>query len=180
MNETNCNLQNKDKCPLSSNYLASNVIYQAKVTKTDEKDKKLYIGMTAHLFKYHFSNHMKWFCNLKYAKETALFTYIWDLKNEGKDFIVKWSILKGMKGYETGVTRCNLCLEEKLHIIEADKKYLLNKWIEVFSKCRHRIKFSITNFKCANTRKWKRHVVVVMIPYIPLEWRDATHKKGII
>ena len=166
--ETNCNCRNKDKCPLSGNCLASNVIYQAEVTKTDNKDKELYIGMTAHPLKHRFSNHMKSFRDPKYAKETALSTYIWDLKNEGKEFIVNWSILKRMKGYESGAARCNLCLEEKLYIMKADKKYLLNKRTEIFSKCRHRTKFSIKNFKDANTGKWKRHAVVTT-PHIPLE-----------
>ena len=86
--ETNCNCRNKDKCPLSGNCLASNVIYQAEVTKTDDKDKKLYIGMVAHPFKHRFNNHTKSFRDPKYPKETALSTHIWDLKNEGKEFIV--------------------------------------------------------------------------------------------
>ena len=123
------------------------------MTKTNDKEKKLYIGITADPFKHRFSNHMKSFRDPKYAKETALSTYIWDLKNEGKEFIVKWSILKRMKGYESGVARCNLCLEEKPDIMKTDKKYLLNKRTEIFSKCRHRTKFSIKNFKDANTGK---------------------------
>ena len=37
--------------------------------------------------------------------------------------------------------------------MKADKKYLLNKRAEIFSKCRHGTIFSIKNFKDANTGK---------------------------
>jgi hypothetical protein len=32
-----------------------------------------------------------------------------------------------VKGYENDAKRCNHCLEEKLHILKADKNTLLNK-----------------------------------------------------
>ena len=42
---------------------------------------------------------------------------------------------------------CNLCLEEKPCIMKADKKYLLNKRAEIFSKCRHKNKHKIYTMK---------------------------------
>ena len=41
---------------------------------------------------------------------------------------------------------CNLCLAEKLEIIKADKKRLLNKRTELVSKCRHENRFYLCNF----------------------------------
>ena len=42
-------------------------------------------------------------------------------------------ILKCTKGYESGAKLCNLCLEEKLFIMKAYKKNLLNKRSEINS-----------------------------------------------
>ena len=42
-----------------------------------------------------------------------------------------------------GAKRCNLCLAEKLAILQADQRTLLNKRSEFVSKCRHRNKFKL-------------------------------------
>ena len=48
------------------------------------------------------------------------------------------AILKRAAAYSSGlVKRCNLCLVEKLCIMEAGQKDLLNKRYEIISKCRH-------------------------------------------
>ena len=43
-----------------------------------------------------------------------------------------------------------LCITEKLHILKADKSYLLNKRSELISKCRHENKFHLINFHSDN------------------------------
>ena len=103
--------------------------------------------MTAHPFKHRYNNHTKLFRDHKYSNKTVLSNYMWGLKDEGKDFTVNWSILKHAKGYESGAKLCNLCLEEKLFIMKADKKNLLNNQTEIFSTCRHRNKFLINKIK---------------------------------
>ncbi|PIK34222.1 hypothetical protein BSL78_28957 [Apostichopus japonicus] len=49
------------------------------------------------------------------------------------------------KAYSNESKRCNLCLTEKLIIINTDKRTLLNKRPELISKCRHENKFYIYN-----------------------------------
>ena len=46
-----------------------------------------------------------------------------------------------------GAARCNLCLEEKVCLLEADKKRILNKRSELFAKCCHRNSFSARKFE---------------------------------
>ena len=123
--------------------MTSNIIYKAEISQADSTEKKFYIGMTAHPFKHRYNNHTKSFRDHKYSNKTVLSNYVWGLKDEGKDFTVNWSILKRAKGYESGAKLCNLCLEEKLFIMKADKKNLLNKQTEIFSTCRHGNKFLI-------------------------------------
>ena len=51
-------------------------------------------------------------------------------------------ILKQASSYRSGAKSCNLCLQEKLEILKGDKKRLLNRRCELFSKCCHRKSFS--------------------------------------
>lgn len=145
--DNHCNCRSKETCPLPGNCMTPNVIYKAEVSQPESQENKLYIGMTAHPFKSRYNNHMKSFRDHKYSNETVLSSFIWKLKNEGKKFLVKWSIMKRAQGYKSGANRCNLCLEEKLCIMKAEGKDLLNKRTEIFSKCRHRNKFLINKFK---------------------------------
>ena len=76
-----------------------------------------------------------------------------NLKNKERDFSIKWSILKRVSPRTAGRSKCNLCLEEKLCILESDSALTLNKRSELFSKCRHRYMFSARNFKRSRNSK---------------------------
>ena len=51
----------------------------------------------------------------------------------------------------TCLKKCNLCLNEKLAIIDDPDKNLLNKRSEVISQCCHRNKFKLVNLKSRKT-----------------------------
>ena len=150
--ERNCNCRVKEECPLSGKCLSESVVYKAEITPTDDGDTKEYVGMTAGSFKNRFSNHKKSFNNARYSTETELSKYVWKLKESEKKFSIKWSLLKQVPACRAGGKRCNLCLEEKLYILELNKDRALNKRSELFAKCRHRNKFSAQKFKIANAR----------------------------
>ena len=59
---------------------------------------------------------MKSFRNKIYANETVLSKYIWELKDAGKEFDIKWTILKRTSGYNKIKSYCKLCLPEKYAI----------------------------------------------------------------
>ena len=52
-----------------------------------------------------------------------------------------WAIVKHANTYKSGRRTCNLCLAEKICILNAEKNLLLNKRSELLSKCRHENKF---------------------------------------
>ena len=64
------------------------------VTTRNTNTTKHYIGMTANTFKERNRDHIKSFQNRKYSNDTELSKYIWNLKENGQDFDVTWSILK--------------------------------------------------------------------------------------
>ena len=51
--------------------------------------------------------------------------------NKERDFITKWSILKRVSPRTAGRSTCNLCLDEKLSILESDSARTLNKRSEL-------------------------------------------------
>ena len=101
---------------------------------------KQYIGLAGNTFKKRFNNHTKSLRLEKYKKETELSKYVWDLKDKGKDFEIKYNIVcqSNTTTRKSGI--CNLCLEEKFYILcvkQENKVNLLNKRSEMISKCRH-------------------------------------------
>ena len=76
--------------------------------------------------------------------------YIWSLKDENKDFDIKWSILKKCSEYSIVSKSCNLCFLEKLEMCNfKEKDRLLNKRLDLASKCRHENKYILMN--CSGT-----------------------------
>ena len=81
------------------------------------------------------------------AKSTTLSKYIWDLKMQGTDYELKWEVLKQCSPYRCGARVCDLCLTEKLIILQASEESTLNKHSEIMQKCRHRNKFKLKSVK---------------------------------
>ena len=145
--ERKCNCRKKEECPLKGNCLVESVIYKA--TLKTEKENFEYIGATEKAFKTRFYNHKKTFTNEKYKNETKLSTCIWELKDNNITYELEWDILKKCKPYVCGSRRCDICLQEKLFIMQYNRTNtcLLNTRSEIMNKCRHSNKYKIWNFK---------------------------------
>ena len=131
INEKTCSCRAESKCPLDGKCLTTSIVYKAEITPTD--------ALT----------------HAKYAKETELSKYAWNLKETGRLFTIKWSIIKCVPAYIAGGRSCNLCLEEKLLIMKSNKEKTLNKRSELFAKCRHK--------KSSARRTLKARVLIVLI-----------------
>ena len=55
-NEKLCNCRSKTNCPVDKKWCLNNVIYQAKIS-TSENDHKIYIGSTKRTFKSRYYEH---------------------------------------------------------------------------------------------------------------------------
>ena len=142
----NCPRRKKATCPLEGKCLTSSIVYSAEVTTYGSKDNgKLYIGLTEGPFKKRYYNHMQSIKKKKHRHDTELSTYIWKLKRKKKRFSIKWSIVTKSRAYSNKTKKCDLCISEKLAIVNADKRILLNSRSELVSKCRHENKFYLTN-----------------------------------
>ena len=142
-----CNCKKKDECPLNGNCQVEAVIYKAIVTTNENQFE--YIGSTEKSFKSRYYNHTKSFRNEKYQNETKLSRCVWDLKEENKNYELKWSILYQSKPYKCGSRKCDLCLSEKYQIMIHTNRIncqLLNSRSEIMNKCRHSNKYKINQY----------------------------------
>ena len=119
----------------------------ANVSTDDDPLGKSYIGLTEGSFKLRFNQHTSSFKHEKHSNCTELSKHVWKLKNKGKQYNIKWSIITKASPYNNKSKRCNLCIAEKFHILNFKGNNLLKKMDELVSKCHHEIKFYITNYK---------------------------------
>ena len=155
VNDLQCNCRVKQNCPLNGKCLSHCIVYKAEVNTSSEKHT--YYGLCEGEFKSRYNNHTKSFRSRKYENETELSKLLWRLKDEGSEFSISWGIAVRASPYKCGSRCCNLCLAEKVCIIRAEPKGLLNKRTELISKCRHRNKFSF-NFHLTFNLKRLAHL----------------------
>ena len=144
------NCRNKSNCPLDNKWLINKIVYKAEIetnNDTNELSNNVYFGISKTEFKSKYNNHTMSFRNRTHENDTELSKYIWSLKDENKDFDVKWSILKKSSGYSIISKSCNHCLLEKLVICNfKEKDRLLNKRLDLVSKCWHENKYMLINY----------------------------------
>ena len=139
-----CNCISKPKCPLNNNCLIENTVYQATISSNENtQSKKVYIGIAETTFKKRYANHLKSFNTKKYENDTELSKEVWKIKQKNQTPIITWKVLKQCPPFNTINNKCQLCLNEKLSIIEYREKNLLNKKNELISKCRHQNKYTL-------------------------------------
>ena len=102
-----------------------------------------YFGCCETKFKTRFYNHRQSFNHRDKANATELSKTIWKYKDKGIKLRITWSIVCKSFAYTSGAKCCYLCLAEKLAILQADQRMLLNKQSEFVSKCRHWNKFKL-------------------------------------
>ena len=123
---------------------AESVVYEA--TVESKMETKYYIGITGNEFKTRYYKHRQDFSNKNNINSTALSRHIWDMKNKNEEYKISWKILKGITKMKNGNKMCRLCVTEAA-IIMKGKKGQLNKRNEIMSKCRHKNKFLLKNWK---------------------------------
>ena len=128
-----CTCRKKSDCPLENKCNRQNVIYKATT-----QDEKTYIGVAKN-FKKRYYSHKDSFRHEDKKNATALSEHIWK-QNLGNDPKIKWEIIATAQPYKTGQKACQLCLTEKLKILEhTNSKDSLNKRSEIAQKCRHKL-----------------------------------------
>ena len=116
--------------------------------------------MTSRTFKERYYQHKHSMENSSFAEDdgqkgTRLSSKAWQLKKEGKPVQVNFKIANKAYTYSSGGKMCYLCISESTRILldsKGPEPYptnweLLNKRVEVLSKCRHKLKFKLASYK---------------------------------
>ena len=126
--------------------MTDKVVYKAEVETNDgfnELSTKFNFGISEKEFTSKYNNHTMSFRNRTHENDSKLPKFIWSLKDQNKEFGIKWSIFK--KSSRSRL--CNFCLLKKLVISSfKEKERLLSKWIDFVSKCRHESKYILINY----------------------------------
>ena len=145
-----------EPCPVEGKCLTEGLAYSG--TIETKKDNYTYYGSTKNTFKERYNNHKH---DLKNESQTGttLSNKFWKLKKEKPDETptIKWKIINKCHPLKAGLPICDVCLTEKTRILlqhkgpdpkPATNTVFLNKRNEIFSKCRHRRKFTLS--QCEN------------------------------
>ena len=124
--------------------LRSRILYQATIKSNDSTYKqKRFKGICETTFKKLYVNHKNSFNLIKSKNDTTLSIEYWTRLI---------SNIKGQyKAYNHTLKKQNLCLNEKLAIIDDPDKNMLNKTSEVISQCPHQNKFKLVNLTSRKT-----------------------------
>lgn len=143
-----CNCRDRGNCPLDRQCIQKSVVYQADVSINDNTTPKTYIGISEPLVKLRIANHEKAFNDRQYETDSSLSEYIWSLKDQGiRNYHIKWSILRRVRAWNSVTNKCGLCTMEKVMISRfKDKNNLINKRLDLVTKCRHQNKHLLCNY----------------------------------
>ena len=133
-------------CPIpgQNQCRAKNAVYQATVTvpprpevEDEEEEVQTYVG-ASHDFKERYYGHRSSF-NLEASRtSTTLSKFVWKLKDEGRQYRIRWKIIDRGAAYRPAAKRCNLCLKEKYWIIFHPEMASLNDHSEIWRPCMHK------------------------------------------
>ena len=143
--EPQCNCR-QFPCPIpGGNQCRSvNAVYQATLTveprpevEGEVEEVHTYVGASNN-FKKRYYRHRTSFNDPAYRTDTTLSKCVWKLKENNRQFRIKWRIIDRGKAYRPSSKRCNLCLKEKYWIIFHPEMASLNDNSEIWTPCMHR------------------------------------------
>ena len=147
-----CNCRNKEWCPFENQCWTLKVIYKATVVNNSDNKKRVYFGASNTTFMDWYCNHIQDFNHECYSKCTELSKYIWQYQRNKKIRSIEFEIV--IKVFcDAKSNYCLLRLKGKYFIIYyPHEDILLNKQLELISKCRHENKNILANIEISGKR----------------------------
>ena len=139
-----CKCRNKANCPLKGKCRESSIIYKA--TLKSNGITRHYYGCSETEFKTRFNNHKQRLVHRPKRNAAELSKAVWNAKDAGTNPSIEWNIAAKTSPYQPVAKLCNLCLDEKLAILQSNPVTTLNKRSELNSKCRQKNKFKLKSF----------------------------------
>ena len=138
-------------CPVEGRCQTSGVVYEATVTELGSGKSETYTGVTARRFKDRYYEHRTDMENAKNRTNSSLASHVWELKDKGVNYDVRWKIKARGTPYNPSTKKCRICLKEKHFILYKREGATLNSRREIFNSCTHRRKNLLSELK----KTWK-------------------------
>ena len=137
---SNCNCRGGTiNCPMEdARCKDASVMYQATLVEQGKPDET-YVGVSYPSWKLRYNNHTASFRHKAKKGESGLAGHIWHLKDQGRDYTLRWRALARLPSYNPSTNSCRLCLREKFTIMFKPELSSLNQKDEFFSHCRHKL-----------------------------------------
>ena len=144
--EAGCNCLQTSECPMPGKCLTNRLVYKATVTGPNIPTET-YTGVTKNTFKQRYYGHSSSFRNREQEFSTTLSSHIGSLKDDDKEYDIRWQVIDRGREFNPTTRKCLLCMKEKYHIIHNSYGSSLNLRSELFSTCRHRTKNLLSNLQ---------------------------------
>ena len=151
-NPKTCDCPVAENCPLNGICKESAVICQADVTPEIDNER-IYIGLTEGPFKERLSDLHTSFNYEQYKNKSKLSSFIWETKNKGLNFKIKWSVIRDSTPFKAGSKKWNFCLWEIPYHERRYNDKVLNELNELTTKCRHADTFLLKHYKSRRRRR---------------------------
>ena len=132
-----CDCRIKENCPVENKCLQKGVVYQATLTRDDQK-VETYIGLTATTFKERWRNHRSNFKTRNPKNSTCLSKHVMQLQDQNVGFTISWKIVSSATPFNHVTNECKLCVREKYFIIFKPEMATLNDRNEIAGPCLHK------------------------------------------
>ena len=120
-------VEEKKGCPLGGQCNSKNVVYQACISPMEHNNvgKRVYIGISAGIWKQGLYNHRYSFSNPQLRNQIAQCKYFLNLKHQRLTPEISWKIVRKYSTRNSFNGKCNLCVNEKISIINFKDHRLL-------------------------------------------------------
>ena len=116
----NCSCPPRTVCPLDNQCLEKNIVYEGTVTSVEGGTERDYVGLTSNEWKKRLAVHNQCINHRKHANRCELSKYIWDLKDQSNEYVLKWRILQKVRGLSLSLPptqSSNVSLGANIHTV---------------------------------------------------------------
>ena len=116
------------------------MVYEATVTELGSGKSETYTGVTARRFKDRYYEHRTDMENAKNRTNSSLASHVWELKDKGVNYDVRWKIKARGTPYNPSTKNVPYLFKRKHFILYKKEGTTLNNRREIFNTYIHRTK----------------------------------------
>ena len=132
-------VKKKKECKLENKCNYCNIVYEAEIVSEETYEDNKYIGLMSGKIKERIAKHYYDAKTVNMKTATKLTERIWQYKEEGVNYNVRWKVVARATSRKPSQKQCNLCMKENILIMEKSKSNThMNSRDKMGDVCLHR------------------------------------------